>query len=130
MGTTLSSSNSTTDSVNDEVPSTIETNEYVWVMVEAGMGIVIWEVGKGEEMFWITDGSEVEERFEMKVSGNGMQMFAARSDDEGNKIRSWIDDDERMNQGNCRGTFKDWVSAIVDGSMGCRALLAGIEIDV
>ena len=70
---------------------------------------------------------EVEERIEMEVSENGTQMFAVGSDDEGTKIRSRIGDDERMNEGNCRGTFKDRVSATVDGSMGCWTELDGIE---
>ena len=59
-----------------------------------------------------------------------MQMFAARSDDEGTKIFSGISGDEKMNDGNGRGTFNDWVSAIVDGSMGCWPELVGIEADV
>ena len=54
----------------------------------------------------------------MDVLGNGMQNFAAGSDDEGTKIDSGIGDNERMNKGNWRGTFKDWVYAIVDGGMG------------
>ena len=53
-----------------------------------------------------------------------MQMFAARSDDEGTKIFSGISDDEKMNDGNGRGTFNDWVSAIVDGIIRCWAELA------
>ena len=44
---------------------------------------------------------------DMEVSENRMQMFVARSDDEDTKICSGIGDDERMNEGNCRGTFKD-----------------------
>ena len=48
-----------------------------------------------------------------------MQMFVAGSEDEGAKIRSGIGDDVRMNEGNCRGTFNYWVSATVNGSMGC-----------
>ena len=55
----------------------------------------------------------------MEFLGNGMQVFVAGCDDEGNEIRSGIADDERVNEGNCIGTFKDWVSPIVDGGMGC-----------
>ena len=43
-----------------------------------------------------------------------MKMFVFGSDDEGAKIHSGIGDDERMNEGNCRGTFKDWAFATVD----------------
>ena len=55
----------------------------------------------------------------MEVLENIMQMFTAGSDDEGTKICSGIGDDERMNEGICRGTLNDRVSPIVDGSMGC-----------
>ena len=54
----------------------------------------------------------------------------AGSDDEGTKIFSRIDDDERINEVNCRGTFKDWVYAIVDGSMGCWNEMAWVELGV
>ena len=57
-------------------------------------------------------------------------MLAAGSDEEGNKIPSGIVDDERMNQGNYRGTFKDQVSATVYERMGCCTELVGIEADV
>ena len=67
------------------------------------MGIVIWEVGKGEEM---------------EVSNNGMQMFAVGSNDKGTKICSGIDDDERVNEVNCRGTFKDRDSVIIGWKHG------------
>ena len=53
-----------------------------------------------------------------------MQMFVARSDDEGTKIFSGISGDEKMNDGNGRGTFNYWVSAIVDGIMRCWDELA------
>ena len=66
----------------------------------------------------------------MEVSENGMRMLAAGSDDQGTKIISGIANDERMNEGNCRGTFKEWVSAIVDESMGCETEVAGIGADV
>ena len=46
----------------------------------------------------------------MEVLENVMQMFVAGSDDEVTKIRSGIVDDERVNEGNCRWTFKDWVT--------------------
>ena len=42
----------------------------------------------------------------MEILENGMKMFAVGSDDEGTKIRSRIVDDERVNEGNCRGTLK------------------------
>ena len=77
-------------------------------------------------MFSTTVGSKVEEKIKMGISQNGMQMFVVGSDDERTKIHSGIGDDERMNEGNCRGTFKDRVSATVDGSMGCWTKLAGI----
>ena len=66
----------------------------------------------------------------MEVSENGMQMFVVGSDDELTKIPSGIGDDETMNEGNCRGTFKDWAFATVDGSMGCLTELDVIESDV
>ena len=55
----------------------------------------------------------------MEVSKDQMKMFATGSNNEGTKILSRIADDERMNEGNCRGNFKGWVSATVDGRMGC-----------
>ena len=55
----------------------------------------------------------------MGVSEDGMKMFVAGSDNEGTKICSGIGDDEKVNEGNGIGTFEDWVSAIVDESMGC-----------
>ena len=66
----------------------------------------------------------------MEVLEKGMQMFAVGSDDEGTKIRSRIGDDERMNECNCRGTFKYWASATVDGSMGCWTKLVWREAGV
>ena len=54
----------------------------------------------------------------MEVSRNGMKMFAAGSDDEGAKFFSGIGNNEKMNDGNGRGTFKEWVFATIDGSMG------------
>ena len=62
-------------------------------MVEVGIGIVIWEVGNGKEVFWSSVVSEVEERNGMEVSGDGMWKLAAGSDDEGTKIFLGIDDD-------------------------------------
>ena len=46
-------------------------------------------------------------------------MPASGSDDKGTKICLGIADDERMNEGNYRGTFRDWFSATIDGRMGC-----------
>ena len=66
----------------------------------------------------------------MEVLENGMQMFAAGSDDGGTKICSRIGDNERMNEGNYRGTFKYQVSVTVDGSMGCWTEMDEIEADV
>ena len=57
-------------------------------------------------------------------------MLTVGSDDQDTKICSGIADDERMNEGNCRGNFKGWVSATVDGRMGCWNELVGIEADV
>ena len=83
------------------------------------MGIVTWEVNKEEEMYQETVGSEVEEKARMEVSKNGMLMFANGSDDEGTRILSGMGDDEKMNEGNCRGVFEYWISTTEDGSMGC-----------
>ena len=66
----------------------------------------------------------------MAFSEDGMQIFAAGSDDEGTKILLGISDGEKVNEGNCRGILKDWVSAIVDESMGCGSEVAGIGADV
>ena len=63
----------------------------------------------------------------MEVSGNGMKIFAVGSDDEGTKFFSGIGEDEKMNDGNGKGTFKDWVPATIDGSMGCWVELAWRE---
>ena len=46
------------------------------------------------------------------------------------KIFSGIGDDEKVNEGSGRGTFKEWVSTIVDESMGCGTEVAGIGADV
>ena len=54
----------------------------------------------------------------MEILENGMKMFAAGSDDEVTKIRSGINDDERVNEVNCRGTFKDWDSVIIGWKHG------------
>ena len=54
----------------------------------------------------------------MEILENGMKMFAVGSDDEGTKIRSGISDDERVNEVNCRGTFKDWDSVIIGWKHG------------
>ena len=94
------------------------------------MDIVVWQVGKGEEIFLTTVSSEVEERIGMEVSENGMQMFVVGSDVEGTKIRLGIGDDERMNEVNCKGTFNDWVSATVDESIGFWTEMAWIEAGV
>ena len=37
---------------------------------------------------------------------------------------------KRVNEGNGRGNFKEWVSAIVDESMGCETEVARIGADV
>ena len=66
----------------------------------------------------------------MEVSEDQMKMFAAGSDNEGTKILSRIGDDKNVNEGNGGGTFKEWVSAIVDESMGCETEVAGIGADV
>ena len=50
----------------------------------------------------------------MEVSEDGMQIFVAASDYEGTKICSRIVDGEKVNDSNCRGNFKDRVSARVD----------------
>ena len=62
----------------------------------------------------------------MEVLGNGMQKFAAGSDDESTNIFLGIADDEKVNEGNCRGTFKDWFSVILYGSMGGWTDIDGI----
>ena len=59
-----------------------------------------------------------------------MQMFVARSDDEGTKIFSGKSGDEKMNDGNGRGNFNDWVSATIYGNMRCWAELAWREARV
>ena len=46
------------------------------------------------------------------------------------KFCSGIGDDEKVNEGNGRGTFEDWVSTIVDESMGCWTEIARIGVDV
>ena len=45
-------------------------------------------------------------------------------------VLSGIGDDEKVNEGNHRGTFKDWISAIVDESMGCGIEVARIGANV
>ena len=94
------------------------------------MGIVTWEVNKEEYMYQTIVGSEVEEKIGMEVSQDGMQMFSIGSDNDGTRILLGITDDEKVNEGNGRGTFKDWVFAIVDESMGCGTEEAGMGVDV
>ena len=43
----------------------------------------------------------------------------AESDDEGSITLSHIAEDEKTNEGKCRGIVKDWVPTIVNGGMGC-----------
>ena len=57
-------------------------------------------------------------------------MLEVGSEDEGTKICSGMVDDERVNEGNCKGSFKDWVSAIVDRCMGCKTGLPWREAGV
>ena len=66
----------------------------------------------------------------MEFSDDGMQIFYARSDNEGTRILLGIGDDEKVNEGNGRGTFKYWISVIVDESMGCWTEIARIGADV
>ena len=47
--------------VAEEVPTTVETKVDVWVTIGGGIGIVIWEVGEGKEVFGATIYLEVEE---------------------------------------------------------------------
>ena len=98
------------------------------------MGIVKWDVNKEEEMYGTTVGSEVEKKFGMEVSKDGMQMLSIGSDNEGTRILLGIGDDEKVNEGNGRGSFKHWVSAIVDESMGCETEVdrigTGVEVKV
>ena len=46
-------------------------------------------------------------------------MLMAESDNEGNITRSGIIEYDKTIEGKCRGIVKDWVTAIVDGGMGC-----------
>ena len=54
-------------------------------------------------------------------------MLMVESDDEGNITLSGIAEDDKTNEGKCRGIVKDWVTAIVDGGMGCRSRMFGKE---
>ena len=54
-------------------------------------------------------------------------MLMAESDDEGNITHSRIAEDDKTNEGKCRGIVKDWVLVIMDGGMGCRSGLIGME---
>ena len=54
-------------------------------------------------------------------------MLMAKSDDEGNITLSGITKYDKKNEGKCRGILKDWVPVIVDGGMGCRSRLIGME---
>ena len=50
----------------------------------------------------------------MEVSRNGMKMFAAGSYDEGTKFFLGIGNNEKMNDGNGRGTFNNrWKHVIL-----------------
>ena len=66
----------------------------------------------------------------MEMSEDGMQMFVAGSDNEGIRILLGVGDDEKVNESSGRGTFKEWVSTIVDESMGCGTEVVGIRVDV
>ena len=54
-------------------------------------------------------------------------MLMVESDDEGNITLLVIAEDDKTNEGKCRGIMKDLVPAIVDGGMGCRSGLIGME---
>ena len=54
-------------------------------------------------------------------------MLMAESDDEGNIALSGIAEDDKKNEGKCKGIVKDWGPAIVDGGMGCRFGMIGME---
>ena len=54
-------------------------------------------------------------------------MLMVESDDEGNITLLGIAEDDKTNEGKCRGIVEDWVTAIVDGVMGCRYILIGME---
>ena len=54
-------------------------------------------------------------------------MLIAGSDDEGINIFSETDDDDRVNEGRCRGVLKKWASSVVDCSKGCWTEIARIE---
>ena len=51
----------------------------------------------------------------------------AESDYKGNITLSGITEDDKTSEGKCRGKVRDWVLAIVDGGMGCRYGLIGME---
>ena len=57
-------------------------------------------------------------------------MLEVGSEDKGTKIHSGMVDDEKVNEGNCRGTFKDRVSAMVYRCMGCNIGLPWRETGV
>ena len=40
---------------------------------------------------------------------------------------SGITEDDKTNEGKCRGIVKYWVPAIVNGGMGCRSGIIGME---
>ena len=54
-------------------------------------------------------------------------MLMAESDDEGNINRSGIAEYDKTNEGKCKGIVKYWVTTMVDGGMGCRSGLIGME---
>ena len=46
-------------------------------------------------------------------------MLMVESDDEGNITHSGIAEDDKTNEGKCRGIVKYWVTAMVDGGIRC-----------
>ena len=117
----MSSSNLSIGSEDTEVPITMDTKEDVWVMIGGGMGMVMWVVeGK---MLWTTGTSMVGEKSGVEVSED--KMLIVENGEEGIKIFSGLDDDDKVTKGMCRGIFKNGSFVVV----GCNIAVC-IEEDV
>ena len=76
-------------------------------------------------MFWIVTTSKVGYKSVVEVLENGKCMLTAESGEEGIKIFLGLDDDDRVNEGRCRGILNNGASVVA----GCRMGVC-IEVDV
>ena len=87
-----------------DVPITVDTKEYFWVMIGEGMVMVMW-VLKGE-MFWTWVISEIEDKSGIEDSEDGKWRLTTGSGEEDTKSFSVPDDVDRVTKGTCTRILK------------------------